>query len=293
MRWLPILRTVLYGMLVLMLAVMAFAGGVFVARRMAKPSEPLPVVEVPAERRTAARGFVEAALAARFAGRSVQALEYLEEARRQDGTMRGLDYQFALTHLELRNFAEARTVAQRSVDKDEETANAHALLGLIAFERALDSGAVESAREEILDAIKASRATDPLNPMPFYVLAEFHRAAGEPEAAVEAYRKALERVSKTDGIMVSTVKAGLAGLRLHYEPGSPTLKLQKINGIYPPEQLFFGAADALLRGDRERADDYLRQAKERLPTPLFDALLQDSFFQDYLTDDIGTIGPSE
>jgi hypothetical protein len=60
--------------------------------------------------------------------------------------------------------------------------------------------------------------------------------------------------------------------------------LQSVNGIYPPEQLFFGAADALLRGDQGLAADYLRQGRERLPEPLFEALMQDSFFQDYLPD---------
>ena len=50
----------------------------------------------------------------------------------------------------------------------------------------------------------------------------------------------------------------------------------------PPEQLFFGAADALLRGDRDQAAGYLRTVRERIPEPVFKALLQDSFFQDYL-----------
>jgi hypothetical protein len=129
--------------------------------------------------------------------------------------------------------------------------------------------------------------------MPHYVVAEFYRFAGQPELAVDAYRRALERVSKSDSIMVSTVKAGLAGLRLHHEADSPPLKLQSVNGIYPPEQLFFGAADALLRGDQGLAADYLQQAREGLPEPLFEALMQDSFFQDYLPDGIKTLPSSD
>lgn len=283
MRWLKFLRAVLYGLLVLMLAGVAFVAGVFVARQTERPPVAAVVEEVTGERRKAARDFVEAALASRFAGRHDEALGFLEEARRQDGTLRGLDYQFALTHLDRNDFAAAQSAARLSVEKDEEKSNAQALLGLIALESVRESGAAESVREEVLAAVQGSRETDPLNPMPFYILAEFYRAAGQPELAVDAYQRALERVSKTDSIMVSTVKAGLAGLRLNHEPGAPPLKLQQINGIHPPEQLFFGAADALLRGDRAQADDYLRQARERLPEPLFEALLQDSFFQDFLT----------
>lgn len=273
---------VLYGMLVLLLAGIAFVGGVFVARETSK--EPMVFAEepVPAENRRLARDHVEAALAARFAGRHQEALNYLERARRENAKMRGLDYQFALTHLDLRDFDAARTAALRSAEKNEETSNAHALVALVALERARTDGSVEQARAEVLENVQRSREIDPLNPMPHYVLAEFQRAAGQPELAVDSYRRALERVSKTDSIMVSTVKAGLAGLRLNYEPGDPPLKLHSVNGIYPPEQLFFGAADALLRGDRAAGEDYLRQAKERLPEPLFDALLQDSFFQDFL-----------
>jgi tetratricopeptide (TPR) repeat protein len=280
--WLEILRAALYGLLVLLLAALAFVGGVFVAKETAK--EPVVFAEepVPSESRRLAREHVEAALASRFAGRHQEALASLDRARSENTKMRGLDYQFALTHLDLRDFEAARTAALRSAKKDEETSNAHALVALIALERARDGGSIEEVRAEILENIQRSREIDPLNPMPHYVLAEFQRAAGQPELAVDSYRRALERVSKTDSIMVSTVKAGLAGLRLHHEPDAPPLKLHSVNGIYPPEQLFFGAADALLRGDRAAAENFLRQAKGRLPAPLFDALLQDSFFQDFL-----------
>ena len=271
----------LYALVVLMLAGIAFVAGVFTAKKTERPPVTVLVEEVPAERRKAARDAVEAALAARFAGRHEVALGHLEEAARQDATLRGLDYQFALTQLDLRNFEAARTAARRSAEKNEEKSNAQALTGLIALESVRDSGAAESVREEVLAAVESSRETDPLNAMPLYVLAEFYRAAGQPDLAVDAYRRAIERVSKTDSIMVTTVKAGLAGLRLNYRPGAAAFKPKDINGIYPPEQLFFGAADALLRGDREQADNYLRQVRRQLPGPLFEALLQDSFFQDF------------
>jgi tetratricopeptide (TPR) repeat protein len=280
--WLEVLRAVLYGMVVLLLAVVAFLAGHVVAAKTAKQPVVLPEAAAAPEKRRMARDFVEAALASRFAGRFREALGYLEQARTEDPALRGLDYQFALTHLELGNFDAAETAARRSVEKDEEKGGAQALTGLIALERARAGGAVEAAREEVLRAVQKSRDWDPLSPMPHYVEAEFHRAAGRPEPAVDAYRRALERVSKTDSIIISTVKAGLAGIRLNHEAGSPPLKLQAINGIYPPEQLFFGAADALLHGDRETAGKYLAEVRGRLPASLFDALLQDSFFQDFL-----------
>ena len=226
---------------------------------------------------------MEEALAARFVGEHDKALERLGRARAEDPAMRGLDYQFGLTQLDLRDYTAALEAARSSVGKNEETSNAHALVALVLLESVPAGGSPEGVREEILEAVQKSRETDPLNPMPLYVLAEFYRAVGQPERAVEAYQRAIERVSKTDSIMVSTVKAGLSGIRLNHDPNAPPLQLLEVQGVHPPEQLFFGAADALLRGDRDRAVFYLREARERLPEPLFEALLQDSFFQDFLT----------
>jgi tetratricopeptide (TPR) repeat protein len=286
--WLMALRVILYGLSVLLLAAVAFVGGVYTAKKSTPQPLTEVVEEIPPERRRAARELVELALAERFAGRHAEALDYLQQARTQDRTMRGLDYQFGLTYLDLRDYEAALAAARRSVERNEEASNAHALAALVLLEGVPAGGSVEAVREEILESVRRSREEDPLNPMPLYVLAEFYRAAGQPERAVDAYQRAIERVSKTDSIMVSTVKAGLAGIRLHHDPSAPPLVLLQIDGVHPPEQLFFGAADALLRGDRERAEDYLRQARERLPQPLFDALLQDSFFQDFLTGGILT-----
>ena len=240
------------------------------------------VVEVPTEDREAARKFVEAALASRFAGNHAEALRYLGEARLLDPTMRGLEYQFGLTYLDLDDYEQAETSARkigRARGGDEQCAGVARVdpAGKVA-----GGGPGGPAGPEILARLQESRETDPLNPMPLYVMGEFYRADGKPELAVDAYRRALERVSKTDSFLVTTVKAGLAGLRLNYRDGDPPLKLHEINGVLPPEQLFFGAADALLRGDSGGAAGFLREARTRLPEEVFQALLQDSFFQDYL-----------
>lgn len=286
--WLEVLRAVLYGMVVLTLAAIAFVAGAFTAKKLAKPPPVVVVEEVPAEDRAAAKELLEEALAARFAGRHSEALSLLEQARSRHSSMRGLEYQFALTYLDLEDYEAADERARRSVDRDEETSNAQALRGLILLEKSRRDGSVAAKGTEILARLQESRESDPLNPMPLYVMGEYYRAAGRPELAVDAYQRALERVSKTDSYLVTTVKAGLAGLRLNYRRGDPPLKLQEINGVLPPEQLFFGAADSLLRGDNEGAAGYLQEAKTRLPEKVFQALLQDSFFQDYLAPGILT-----
>lgn len=280
--WLEILRSFLYGLVVLSLAGVAFVAGVFTARKMEKPPMVKIVEEVPSADREAAREALEAALAARFAGNHREALARLDDARRLDPTMRGLSYQFALTYLDLDDYEQAEINARRSVERNEETSNAQALRGWIILEKARAEGNVPAKGAEILARLRESRETDPLNPMPLYLMGEAYRAAGRPDLAVDPYRRALERVSKTDSYLVTTVKAGLAGLRLDYKGGDPPLKLQEINGVLPPEQLFFGAADALLRGDKTAAAGYLAEARTRLPEKTFQALLQDSFFQDYL-----------
>lgn len=280
--WLDVLRAVLYGLALLTLAGIAFVAGMFTAKETAKAPPVEVVAEAPAEDREAARNFFEAALGARFEGNHREALRQLEEARLLDPKMRGLQYQFARTYLDLGDYEQAEASARKSIDRDEEKSNAQALRGLILLEKAQAEDKVAREGPEILARLQESRESDPLNPMPLYVMGEFYRADGKPDLAVDAYRRALERVSKTDSYLVTTVKAGLAGLRLNYRDGDPPLKLQNINGVLPPEQLFLGAADALLRGDNKAAGDYLREVRTRLPEEVFQALLQDSFFQDYL-----------
>ena len=280
--WLEALRLFLYGLVVLSLAGIAFVAGVFTAKKLEKPPMVKIVDEVPSADRQAARDAVEAALAARFTGSNREALGHLEDARRLYPAKRGLAYQFGLTYLDLGDYEQAEASAKRSVERDEETSNAQALRGLILLQKARAEGQVAAQEPEIMARLRESRETDPLNPMPLYIMGEAYRAAGRPELAVDPYRRALERVSKTDSYLVTTVKAGLAGLRLNHKQSDPPLKLQEINGVLPPEQLFFGAADALLRGDKAAASGYLAEARTRMPAKTFEALLQDSFFQDYL-----------
>lgn len=280
--WLGVLRAVLFGMLAVLLVAAAFVVGAAAGRKSAASRFVPGPVEVSAENRELARGFAEAALAARFAGREREALGYFDEARRHDPGLRGLDYQRGLTLLGLGEFDEAEAAARRSLDNGEETGNAHALLALVLLERARAKGAVAESGAAIQAEVEKARLADPLNPMPFYALAEYLRAAGQPDAAVDAYQRALERVSKSDSILISTVKAGLAGMRLNFSPSSPRYKPQEVNGTAPPEQLYFAAADALLRGDQETATGYLERVRSQVPSEVFRALLQDSFFQDYL-----------
>ncbi len=277
-----ILRTFLFGAAALVLCVAVFVAGAWVGTRATDKPAPPEIDEAAVVGKPVARGFVEAALASRFAGRHREALSRLEEARRWNPAQPGVDYQLALTHLDLGEYDLAEASARQSVQRGDEVSNAHALSAMIALARARAAGSPETAREAVLKSVQESREKDPLNPAPHYVLAEFHRATGQPDLAVESYRRALERVSKSDSVLVSTVKAGLSGVRLNHDPAAPPLEPKLVGGEAPPEQFFFGAADALMRGDKDRAASYLSHVRRRVPDTLFQALLQDSFFQDYL-----------
>ncbi len=286
--WLKLLRSVLYGLVVVLLAGIAMVAGIIIAKKTEK-APPLEIVnQLPPEQRAAAKSFLEQALAARLAGNHREALARLEDVRAQDMAMRGLAYQFALTYLDLGEYELADNAARLSVDNGDEISNAQALRGWILLEKARADGTVAAQGAGILTLLEEARVTDPLNPMPFYIMGEYYRADGRPALAVDAYQRALERVSKTDSFLVTTVKAGLAGLRLDHRADNPPLKLNVINGVLPPEQLFFGAADALLRGDNAAAAGFLGEARTRLPEEVFQALLQDSLFQDYLDPSILT-----
>lgn len=280
-----LLRKILLGIAVVVVAGILFVVGAEVGTAVSKKTA------IPAEKnveftsQTSARDLVEKAMASRFYGKLREALEQLEEARRWDVTMRGVDYQFALTYFDLRDYEQAEEKARRSIRRNEEISNAHALLALIYLVQAQDNGSPEVSEDRVMKNVHASRLADPLNPMPHYVLAEFYRAIGRPDLAVTAYRRALERVSKSDGIIMSTVKAGLAGLRNNHDANDPPFEPVLEDGEAPPEQFFFAAADALLRKDKERAVAHLEQARKQVSADVFQAIIEDSFFQDYLVSD--------
>lgn len=277
-----VLQRALLGVGVFVLAAVFFIAGIWVAKKGGEEPVLAPPDEAAVAGQAAARELVEMALASRFAGHHREALAHLEEARRQGAALRGLDYQMALTHLDLGEYDQAVENARRSLRRGEETGNAHALLAMIALARARADGTPEAARKQVMRSVQEARETDPLNPAPHYVLAEFYRATGRPDLAVPSYRMALDRVSKSDGTLISTVKAGLAGLRKSHNASARPLEPDMVDGEAPPEQFFFAAADALLRNDRERAAAHLAWVRQRVPADIFKALMEDSFFQDYL-----------
>ncbi len=264
-----------------------FVAGAWAGKKFTEKPAPVAAEEVSPGASAKARTFVEAALSSRFHGNHREALQLLEEARRHDSTLRGLDYQFGLTHLDLADYPAAEAAAKHSVARGEETGNAYALLALVALESAHAAGNPAAAEQAVLASVGNSRKADPLNPAPHYVLAEFYRATGRPGLAVESYRKAFERASSSDSILVATIKAGLSGLRLDHSASSPPYVPQVVGGETPPEQLVFGAADAVLRGDKAKAVAYLKRVQGKIPGPVFQALLTDPLFEDYLAQ--GTI----
>lgn len=280
---LGILRAVLYSLAVLTLCAAAFVGGAMVAHQ-AKQVVPLELPTTPAERIEQSRELVERALAARFEGDNGRALKLFDEAAAADPSLGGLDFQRGLCFLQTGDFAKAEAAANASLDKNEEQADAYALLVMCAAGRA--SAGEKTDSQQVGEWAESARANDPLSPFVHYAMGEYNRATGRPREAVENYRKALERVSGADSYLAATVKAGLSKLRLrqHSDPKMvmPSLNDQEV----PPEWLFFAAGQALLDGDKPTAQAFLGRASQSVKPETFSALLRDSFFQDYLPEGI-------
>lgn len=282
--WIQVLRGALFGLMFLVAAAATFVGGAWAGKKALRArAEAQAPAKIDAAKRAVARGLVESALASRFAGRHHEALDFLESARAQDPALPGLQYQMALTSIDLGEYEPAQDAARRSIERGEEVSSSQAALAMAALLRARRSGSAESAREPLTVAVEASQAADPTNPAPYYVLAEFYRAINQPALAVASYRKALERLPKSgDAVFLSTVKSGLSSFRLNFDPSAPPFKPEEVRGVSPPEQLVFGAADALLRGDNAKAAGYLQRAKQQVSADEFNSVLQDPFFRDYL-----------
>lgn len=280
--WLKILRRILTVFGFVLLVGTAFIAGGLVARFNSPDTRPKEFSPATAENARRARALAEEALAARFAGDYGKALALFDEAASADPLLAGVDLQKGFTHLFAGRFAEAEAAAQASLARNEQESDAHALLVMCAAGRANAGESTDQAQVAVW-ADKA-RAADPLSSFVHFAQGEYARATGHPQDAVEHYRRALERVSPTDSSLVSTVKAGLSGLRLREvsdpKPVMPALSDQNV----PPEWLFFAAAQALLDGDAKSAKAFLVRAKGVLRPDVFAALLKDSFFQDHLPD---------
>lgn len=274
------LRRILWTLFVLFLAGLVFFGARWVARKLHKP--PVVIAEKPSPHRDNAREFVEAALAERFAGRARSALAFLQQARVLDPKLPGLEYQLGLTYLAAGELEEAENAAKLSLQRGEEQSNAMTLSVQAALERSRRDGSLDVAKDTLLARLEEARLLDPLNPAPLYVMAELHRATGKPDLAAEAYGLALQRVSKADAILIASVKAGLAGLRLNFKAATPPRAVPPEDAAVSPEELYFVAADALLRDDQATALAALKRVQTRIPPAVFATLLQDPFFQDYL-----------
>jgi tetratricopeptide (TPR) repeat protein len=289
---LDVLRSILLGLLVVLLAGTAFVVGRVTGGGGKAARSGADVVHVSAENRAKSAALVESALAERFVGRHREALDHLREARQLDPNLRGVEYQIGLTHLDLGEHDLAVSAAERSIEREEETANARVLAAMAMMRRAPAAAMTAVERAKILEYLGQARSDDPLSPAPPYALGEYYRAVGDPQAAGEAYQRALERTAKMDNVLICTVKAGLAGIRLDSRREGAPFRASRVAGVIPPEQLFFGAADALLRGDTSSARALLEEARQRLPADVYRALLQDTFFQDYippgLLDESGT-----
>lgn len=284
LMWLTVLRRILFSLALLMLCAVSFLTGVFVARSNAPDPRPLELPATPPEQARRARELVEQALAARFAGKHGEALRLFDEASAADPSMPGLDYQRGLTQFFAGRTAEAEASARVSLEAKEQTANAYALLVLCAAARAAAGETTDPRQVE--EWAQSARAKDPLSPFVHYAMGEYTRAIGQPAAAVEHYRKALERVSRADSFLVATVKAGLSGLRLGKETEPEGIADAVTAENVPPESLFFAAGKALMEGDRTKAEAFLGRAREVVQPDIFSALLKDSFFQDYLPEGI-------
>jgi len=282
--WLDVLRNVLYALAALTLCAVAFAAGIFTARHTVRPPAPTETLQTPPEQREEARQQVEDALAARFTGDNAKAIGLFDQAAATDPSFKGLDFQKGVSFLQMGDFAKAEAAANASLEKGEETANANALLIMCATGRIRAGEKVDSARVE--EWARQARTKDPLAPFVHYAMGEYSRAIGQPRDAVDHYRKALERVSAADSLLVSTVKAGLAGIRLEQNTGGEVIAAEVDLSSLPPEELFFGAARSLLAGDTERAKVLLERAREVLRPEVFSALIRDSFFQDFLPEGI-------
>ncbi|MDP1581444.1 MAG: hypothetical protein Q8M02_14315 [Candidatus Didemnitutus sp.] len=190
------------------------------------------------------------------------------EAQTGDPLLRGIDYQRAVGQFNLHNFAAARALARTSIDKGEEVAASHILLGTM-------HGVANDHAAALLEFMQASEA-QPENPLPRYNMSESLRHLGRAADAIIALRGAMQA---NPGEVLYAFKFRLARIEAGQEKELEADIHAQLAARPPAGDWILTAAAISLRHERfAEAAGLMSAARQVMQPGLFFALIQDRLF---------------
>lgn len=139
--------------------------------------------------------------------------------------------------------------------------------------------------ERMFDRYEAAHLADPANPRVLHLWGDALRGAGKNREAAEKYRESLERADSRSQAWVTGVKLRLAELEAGPESGRRAAVEAVEGGDADGAAYLLAAAAAALeaaaggQADAEQARAFLREARDKIPGPIFDYLIRDPLFQ--------------
>jgi len=224
-------------------------------------------------KRPAALEKLRAGIQAQLSGNFADAKAFMEEARKIDPSLTGIDYQLGVTAFNDHKPNEARVLLEKSIAEGQEVAASRNILGVMF--------AQEKKYAEAFSQFKLATEASPSDPQGFYNWSEALRETDRPKEAIEQLRKAIQR-NPSDPLYAFKLRLA------HIDAGEKDqlkaetdaqLKLQPPAGDW----LMTAAAIALNEKQFEKAATYLDQSRTSMSAVLFFGMLQDPVFLRYST----------
>lgn len=201
-----------------------------------------------------------------------ESLEAYREALLLDSSLKGVQYQMAVTAMNAGDEVAAKSYAYEAIGKSDSVVQAYNLLGMIAA-RSGDAATAEWAFERATIA-------NPVDPMAYYNWSEVLRSRNEPRLAIAKLRSAMQR---NPGEPLYALKLRLAKV----EAGDERDLLEEVDAqlkLNPPsaDWLLTAAAIALNQGQFDEAVTLLNLARRSMQPILFLGIIQeDSLFRKF------------
>lgn len=239
--------------------------------RAAVPAAPVAASEPQLPAPAAQHRTVDRALADLRSGLATHALLSLRALRTENPRFPSIDYLVALAALQAGDQKEALASIEASLGKKQRVSDALALrASLEAAQESATPG--ETGVEPLADrTLRQAIQADPANPFPYFELAMRLRARGDQSEAREMLEAASFRLHPVDPHIISEVSLRLMDLENQPDRALPALPEKAASA----PDLFAAAYVGFRLGMKERATEFLDQAKTVVSADLFSYLMAD------------------
>ena len=217
---------------------------------------------------------LDRAMAAEAAKNYPAAIESLENARRGDEHLPGVNYRLASLYARSNDAAHAIPLLDRSIIEGEDVAASYSLRGELTNQY--------NRTDQSPGDLEKATLLEPFNARYFFVWGEALRRAGKSDRALEQLRRALDRLQEPALLGIYALKVRLTQLELGQEESFAAEMATQLKLAPPPVDWLLTAAGAEMHGGNfPAAAEDLGRVRALIGENETAAQLQDVFFRKF------------